>query len=129
MRRKTFDDIADRLPYSMSSISTSRTSLTTMTHSDWRSLSKLRHPAYIREYLSRPQMLVTIHKTRARMRKTTLNSRPCVLTPHGKELAYLHPSKPQQFIDPVGKGSSLLDTASQFQRYLRSWSNELLLSQ
>src|SRR2546421_11849662 len=129
MRQKTFDDIADRLPYSMNSISTIRTSLMTMTHSDWRSLSKPRHTAYIREYLPRPQMLVTIHMTLARTRKRTMNFRPCIPTPHRKELAYLHPSKPQQFIDPVGKGSSLLDTASQFQHYLRSWSNELLLSQ
>ncbi len=71
MRQKTFDDIVDRLPYSMNSISTIRTSLTTMTHSDWRSLSKPRHTAYIREYLPRPQMLVTIHMTLARTRKTT----------------------------------------------------------
>ena len=58
-----------------------------------------------------------------------MDSRPCVLTPYRKELAYLHPLKPQQFIDPVGKGSSLLGTALRFQRYLRIWSNELPLSQ
>lgn len=58
-----------------------------------------------------------------------MDPRPCVPTPHRKELAYLHPLKPQQFIDPVGKGSSLLGTALRFQRYLRVWSNELPSSQ